>query len=658
MAQGVPTEQHAPDPTPHGLVRALLRGGEPFDTRVARLPALQVPAGAWPKRPFRARWTAQLNLDIRTRLTFSASGRGTVKVTIKDKVVLEGEALDLSTLESKAHRIRKGANAVIIEYEPPPTGDATFRLYWQGRDFVREPIPPKVWTRAGATPAPVERGRAVFASRRCIQCHAPADQLPDGAMPELAAKGPSLDKIRGRRSLAWVAEWIVNPRLMRPDASMPALFGHESAQAAMAAGDTTPFDIVAYLFTLGGEPPRDVPPSDNGGKIFAQLGCIGCHTRPERPADPTGDRVPLNRVGTKFVNAGALRDFLRDPRAHYPWTRMPDFKLTATEASQLAGWLYRAASPPPSPIVHSGDAARGKELVIKLGCTSCHDGLVGDKRPYPSLEHLATADWTRNCLTDKRVKGVPHFSLSGEERAALTALRTRGLGALMRDTAAAYTLRQIDALRCTSCHAFDEAPDRWTHLITETHDLDPPRAPTEGEEKISQVRPTLTWMGEKLHSDWAARFIGGELPTTRPWLQARMPAFPNRAKRLARGLAQMHGFAPTTAPNPSPTAELVAPGELLLNKDGFGCTACHGIKDTPPYATFEFAAPKFDHVFGRIRKEYYTRWMWNPTRVEHRYRMPIYATPEERITLQDEILDGDADAQFEAMWHYLQSIAR
>ena len=657
MTQLSPTEQSAPDPAPRGLVRTLLRDGEPFRTRITRLPALHIPASSWPERPFSARWTADLNLDIRTRLTFSASGRGKVKVTVKGKVVLQGEALDLARLESKAHRIRKGANAVVIEYEPPKTGDATFRLYWQGRDFVREPIPPKVWSRADAAPAPVERGRAVFAARRCIQCHAPPDPLPTGSMPELAAKGPSLEKIRGRRSLAWVAEWIVNPPLMRPDASMPALFGHQSAEAAMTAGDTSPFDIVAYLFTLGGDPPKDVPASDNGGKIFAQLGCIGCHTRPELPADPTGDRVPLNRVGTKFVNAGALRDFLRNPREHYPWIEMPDFKLTATEASQLAGWLYRAAKPPPSPLVHSGDPRRGRDLVVKLGCTSCHDGLVDNKRPYPSLEHLATVDWNRKCVTDERVKGTPHFSLSAEERAARTALGARGRGVLMQDTAASFALRQIDGLRCTSCHAFDEAPDRWMHLVTETHDLDPPHEPKEGEERISQIRPTLTWMGEKLHSNWTARFIGGEIPTTRPWLKARMPAFPTRAKRLARGLSQMHGFAPTTAPEPSPKTELVKPGEFLLNKDGFGCTACHGIKDTPPYATFEFAAPKFDHVFGRLREEYYVRWMWNPTRVEHRYRMPIYATPAERITLQDEVLDGDADAQFEAMWHYLQSIS-
>ncbi len=652
----------APSPVPEeadaGLVREISDGERTLDVRVTRMPAFHSPARAWPDRPFQVRWTGSLNLDIRTRLTFSASGRGKVKVTIKGKVVLEGEAEDLSRLDSESQRIRKGANPVIVEYTPPSTGDATFRLYWEGKAFVREPVPPKVWTCDDNAVRPVERGRAVFAERRCVRCHTPAAPFSDMAMPELSAKGPSLERIRGRRKLAWVAEWLVNPRALRPDATMPALFGHASASDALTAGDDRPFDIVAYLSTLGGDPPEVPPAAKGGGRLFARLGCIGCHTRPEQPADPTGERVPLNRVGTRFNGTGALRDFLADPGAHYPWTRMPDFSLTADEAGALAQWLYHAAVPPPSPLVHSGDAERGRELVVEMGCVNCHDGLGVEAREFSPLKQLARADWSSGCVADEAQDGIPDFHLSDGERDALRALRSRGLSTVRYDTAAAFARRQIEALRCTACHAFDDTPDLWTRLITETHDLDPPTASKEGDEKISQIRPTLTWMGEKLHSTWTEGFLAGTTPAVRPWLQARMPAFPVRAGRLAEGMAQMHGFPVTSAAPPAPDAAKVQPGDQLLNKFGFGCTACHGIGDTPPYATFEFAAPNFDRVYRRLRPEYYTRWMWNPTRVEHRYKMPIYASTEDRLTLQEDILDGEADPQFEAMWHYIQSLVR
>ena len=65
-------------------------------------------------------------------------------------------------------------------------------------------------------------------------------------------------------------------------------------------------DIAAYLATLGAspdEPDGPAPPEAlaSGGRLFADLGCVGCHILPGNDnwaSDPK--RVPLRFVGEKW----------------------------------------------------------------------------------------------------------------------------------------------------------------------------------------------------------------------------------------------------------------------------------------------------------------------------------------------------------------------
>ena len=54
-----------------------------------------------------------------------------------------------------------GANALVVTYDSPPSGDAFVRLSWSSEDFAREPIPPVALARDEAPPS---EGN-VFASR-------------------------------------------------------------------------------------------------------------------------------------------------------------------------------------------------------------------------------------------------------------------------------------------------------------------------------------------------------------------------------------------------------------------------------------------------------------------------------------------------------------
>ncbi len=125
----------------------------------------------------------------------------------------------------------------------------------------------------------------------------------------------------------------------------------------------------------------------------------------------------------------------------------------------------------------------------------------------------------------------------------MQAFARAGLDSLARDAAPEFAERQVKALNCVACHKRDGSDDAWTDLQVETDTLlegvpleekDPDGLPY----PAAQVRPSLTWIGEKLKPEWAAAFIAGKVPyKPRPYLRARMPAFPTRAEGLAAGLA-------------------------------------------------------------------------------------------------------------------------
>ena len=150
----------------------------------------------------------------------------------------------------------------------------------------------------------------------------------------------------------------------------------------------------------------------------------------------------------------------------------------------------------------------------------------------------------QGCLAEKEHGKAPDFGLNASKRSALTAfLKTDG-SSLTRETSAEFSLRQVKALQCASCHRRDGESTRWHAVL-------------EDEGKVPENLPSLTWIGEKLHATWAKKMLGGEHDQrARPWLKARMPAFPARADFLAVGLSHEHGSAVNEDDRPKPMRSL------------------------------------------------------------------------------------------------------
>ncbi len=689
----------AADPA-RGLVLTIERldregGVVATDSRTARLVALYAPAGVsttpfLEPGPFRATWEGFLEVDLLDDYTFSAVGRGALELEVGGETVFRAAQGDLAATPPKTVELDGGRHRIRARYTSPTGGDAFVRLLWASFDFAAEPINPAVLTHDPETAGLrermlVRRGREVVASRRCVRCHATSIDIA-GGMPELDLGAPSLEGSSDRLDGAWLARWIADPRSLRHDASMPRVF----APSADGAIDPRALDVAAHLATLRSTP--EGPPGDGatrsagpasedsarGEELFDSLGCIACHVfepvSSQRP-DPRG-RVSLALVRAKWRPA-ALVEFLLDPDRHHPAIAMPDFGLDAGEARALAAHVLASARGKIEPVdLSAADPVRGKRLLEESGCLSCH--AIGP-RPVrvavpavgtgtPPLASALRPGATSGCLaTGAADRGrAPDFDLDHEELAAVRSLAATGLASLARRCEPEYAERRIAALRCTACHRRDGRLDTWSMLAGDGEaggDLERPRIPPglpgaggEGE-AVLQIRPRLTWVGEKFRPEWLATFLaGGVEGRVRPWLEARMPHFAELAihgDSMARGLALAHGFPPVSTALAPVDEKLAAIGEeLLVQGGGFSCLTCHDRGAQKATGAFDAKGPNLDGFHERLRKDFYHRFMSDPQRIDPGTKMPQFAI-EGRTPLLD-FFGGDARRQFEAIWECLR----
>lgn len=638
--------------------------GKTSDHRSDRFVALYVPAGQaamprLPAGPFRAVWKGGLSLEFKGDYTFSAVGSGKLKLEANGAVVFEGDG-DLGKAKTRPATLKRGANQIVVTYDSPKKGPASLRLLWQSNEFPPEPVPlALVRHEPGKELAKAEllrKGREAITNRRCLACHKAdvAGWVKGGGMPELEMDAPSLADVGARLNAPWVARWLQGPQEQRPSANMPRPF-RDLPAGEKSKLDPRVRDMAAYLATLGKPGPTVAAPKkaavEGGMHLFARLGCVGCHLAPERDErkDDYG-RLPLRDVSAKW-QPEALVAFLRQPDKHYEWIRMPNFQLSGDEAGKLAAYL-RSVKPREvfAPLV-GADVAAGKKLVESAGCANCH--ALGKGKP-PGAHPKAPA-WAK--LKAAECKG-PDFGLAKAEAEAIHAVLSADATLPGRDTPAEFASRQLVSMRCNACHSRDGAEDYWSQLKDENEgivaDLAPEPEPKGMHFAAVQARPTLTWVGEKLKPEWTAALIAGKLGyKPRPFLKARMPAFPRRAGLLAAGLAAEHGCPPKSPPGPAVDEKLVEVGRLMASKGKWNCVGCHVVAKSAAVGVFEAPGVNFDMVKDRLRRDYYDRWMWAPTRVEPGTKMPTVYQWRKPSLLAD-VLKGDAHKQIDAIWAYLQ----
>jgi mono/diheme cytochrome c family protein len=634
-----------------GLTLRFVSNGLVIDARRVRLAALHVPQGSAPSvqiapGKLEAELTGLLKLPLKGEYAFKLVGSGDAKLAINGKTTV---ALENGTAKASAPvELVKGYNLLTLNYTSPGEGQATIRVYWSGENFAWEPLPPDLlFSRKDdanlVSATSLREGRLLFATHGCAHCHKLPGKLTveKCAMPEMRQQAPSLEGVGKRLAPDFLAKWIGDPQALRPEATMPKLFdGPDAAQKAA--------DVAAYLGTLTTGttfPDQEPGDADQGGKLFLTLGCITCH-RLEAPGDKDDyHRLSLHYAAAKF-QPGALAAFLRQPQQHYPWIRMPDFKLVTQEASALAAYLRAESKGKVDAPVAKGDAGRGAKLFQDAGCIQCHVTKDSDKLPSPVVGYPAIP--VKGCLAeDPSGRGkAPAFSLTDVERRGLRTFLASDLKSVMQETPAEFSSRQMKLLQCNACHTRDGIQSRWYSVLID-----------EGGGVQPEYLPHLTWTGEKLHPEWTEKQVAGTQDhRVRPWIKARMPAFPARAALIASGLSYEHGYGLKEDPRPEPDAKLAAIGQKLLPQvGGFNCVQCHAVGDNKAVAPFEAEGINLRDAAIRLRYEFYARWMLEPTRVDPTTRMTKF-TLDGKTTAITDVLGGNARQQFDAIWQYMQTL--
>lgn len=586
-----------------------------------------------------------LKVPLSGEFNFRGIGQGEATVFLNEQQVWQGRG-DLSQSPSLAARLRGGYNSLRIKYCSTDGEATSFRLLWSCESFGEEQLPPTALFHPSSDKQLVHdeslaNGERLFANHHCGKCH--QGSLPAAA--ETIHEPPSLEG-KARFQSEWLANWLLDPGNLRNDVHMPAMF-----DPAKPSDQSQVADLMAYLqlHSPGEEPPTDEPSVESGRERFEKLGCIACHrtTPPDKPDEFA--RVSLHYLRAKYTNT-SLREYLASPHRHHPTSRMPDFKLSAAETNDLTASLLEAATDKlPLFRLPPGDAAKGRDAFAKLGCASCHQTPRGEPLKSVPARKLATDRLDQGCLAEQPVPGIPRVQLTSDEKQTVAeylreALKSQGHRVLpFRSTAL------IRELRCHACHDRDLARSPRLEILDQ--ESDDGRAP--------ELFPNLTWSGEKLQTSWLERQIAGKLAyQSRPWLKARMPAFPAYAKTLALDFAEQHGLRPTDDEPAAHDHARIAAGEALVRKEALDCQQCHAVGANEPTGDEKSRlAPgiNFAHVRERLRYDYYLRFALDPPRLDVSSRMPKLSL-DGKTTKVAEFYDGDARRQFDAVWQYIQSV--
>jgi ubiquinol-cytochrome c reductase cytochrome b subunit len=183
---------------------------------------------------------------------------------------------------------------------------------------VKEAKPPDRASVAPEVPADVERGKRLFQSTGCFNCHKVHGE--GGAVgPELAG-----ETLRGKNR-QWLIEQITNSKAHFPKG------GHTTTMTAFTGLSREELnDIASYLMGLAGA--AEVPPGvkeesspaeiGRGKQVFQSNGCSGCHK-----VNGRGGSVGPELSGDtlKGKDPQWLMDQIRNPKSHNPNSIMPPF---------------------------------------------------------------------------------------------------------------------------------------------------------------------------------------------------------------------------------------------------------------------------------------------------------------------------------------------
>ena len=492
----------------------------------------------------------------------------------------------------------------------------------------------------------LNQGRDTLARYGCVRCH--IIKTPDGTTLTGTDNPPSLAHIADKTSREWIAGWLKNPQAYAGSATMPNFQLKEDEIR----------DISAFLMSQstphtssGGPAPGTVPKADDaaalqeGASVYGEAFCASCHAVQNAAGNLVGGNLgpELTRVGSK-VKPEWLADWLQNPKAYEPATKMPRYRFDSKQTGLLMGFLAAKSdsdflgnlhleTATPSQVEH------GKAVVIERGCASCHE-INGVKKPdnfAPELTSVGSRplakiifapgvahdlpDYIAAKIRNPRSFGsalkMPQYTLAPQQVDALTTAllaqteRSQHLPASLRVPArkasdyhpAGKAGQLMEDMSCFSCHSING--------------------------RGGDMAPELTWEGTSVQRTWLVNFFKNP-NTLRPALIRRMPKF-NVTDAEANTLAdyvmtayQTPAFDRDAANTARANSSDIERGRGFFYSK-YGCQSCHIVD---PAKDKGYIGPTLTQVGIRLNAAWIFHWLKNAQKLRPGALEPVWNMPD------------------------------
>ncbi|NCG12645.1 MAG: hypothetical protein GWP38_04805 [Planctomycetia bacterium] len=280
---------------------------------------------------------------------------------------------------------------------------------------------------------------------------------------------------------------------------------------------------------------------------------------------------------------------------------------------------------------------RGGRAYSTYGCNACHEPKARPMRKAWS-ELTASAD---SCVEGSSPLGSPGYEFDAKMSQAI--LELVGEPLLPVSEPGMQANWRVGDAGCLSCHVRDGlgGPDQKKNsLFTGTAEL--------GDE--GRLPPWLTGVGNKLRSEVIHSTIAQGLKV-RPYVVTRMPAYPEGLSHdIANILVAADNEPPVPDHAPAFSLDARTAGHQLVGIEGFRCIDCHTFAGQN-----SLGEPAYDLAImaSRLKPRWFLEYMKDPQSKRPGTRMPTFWFPD--FAMFPDLLEGDTDAQIDAMWTYLSA---
>ena len=536
-------------------------------------------------------------------------------------------------------------------------------------------------------------------------------------MQDVKKVGPNLKDVRLKLRKEWIPVWLKDPQAFRPGTKMPSFRLSGDEIRALSA-------FVWQSGWTGPAAPQEKPGDAARGKeLFETRGCLACHSMGEAGNRMGGDfAANLSRVGEKNGYDYVVR-WVHNPRQRtrpycpreakdlgpedyakngLPFvfdlehsqcpndgaelqvqnmTVMPSLRLIPEEARDIASYLvslkHSDAAYPDAPFMDDPQLAqRGRQLVARYGCASCHEIRSLEDAPrigteltkeaskpmeqldFGLLEHKAKEEewYTHKGFFEHKLENPAVYD-QGRQRAPEDQLRMPKIS-LAKDDIRALTTFLLGSVDSPFFGEFESIPASFRDIPTDQqrdiqegwwlvkkyncmgcHELEA------GQKSIlsglpryqdpdwkEQIPPALLQEGARVNPEWLTRFLDNpslnakkEGNGVRTYLHARMPTFsfsPHEIQVLTRFfMARAAQSAPYIAEQLVPLDEQEQTlARALFTSTAAPCLKCHLVGDAnrDRFAT----APSFLVARERLKPTWTARWMLDPQAISPGTAMP------------------------------------